>query len=152
MAAGQLTIDGTSYNPLASYTGAGVVATAGVYFAMPPLGILPQAGDEEYEEFQVGFIGVEGTGTRRSRFMRLPIWLDLVIVNTVAGAGSVRKSLLSSAKLKKQNRYTITLPETDSYPGCKCIGLRGIPTQETLGKDYIGIILPLAFEQLSKTN
>lgn len=150
-------IKGTPYNPLSSFNTGGVIANVGVYYGMPGQGafancIVPNAGIPEFEEFKVRFVGVPGTGTRRSAFSRLRIVGDLVVVNTLGASGAVIKALLSDSALMALQRYTIVMPKGDSYDGCKCEGLRGDPIEETIGNGYIGTILPLVFYQYSTTN
>lgn len=144
--ADQITIASYSYLPLSSYLGAGV----GIYYALPPIGEPPRAGAGIYDESRVNIPGRDNTAIVRSGFIYLPVWADMVIVNSLAASGAACKTFL--AGLKQLARYNVTLPNGDSYDGCRL--MRDVPRPEvqTVKVDLIAITYRLYFEQLSDTN
>lgn len=140
-----LTINGVPFTDLAAWG-----AAAGNYYALPPLGMPPCAGKPEVLYHKIRYPGRDNTGRKKSGFLQLPIYADLIVVNTVANAGTARKTML--AALEQLARYTITLPQGDAYPGCVCEGLRGDPHEENVAGGLIGIVYPLLFLQLSDAN
>lgn len=145
-----LAINGYSYPSLATLCVAGV-PTAGIYYDVPDSGVEPEAGAPNYRESKVQISGRDSTVVVRSGFSDLQLMpVNLVLVATLANLGSAKKSLL--AGFMQLARYTVTMPDGDSYDGCGCRGLVSTPSRVSLSGGLIALTLPLAFEQLSTTN
>ncbi len=143
-----LTIGSEQLAPLSSFFVNGAVVT-GKYYALPPLGEPPEAGPPMTEEYRVSFPGRKNTGTvRSSAHLSLPIWVDFVLINTLASVGAAKKSFL--AGLKVLDRYPITLPDGDSYSGCKLMQDPPRPARVNIASGYVALIYhSVCFEALS---
>ncbi len=142
--------NGNTFNALSTFFAANAVV-AGLYYALPPLGEPPTAGEPIYDESHVSFPGRDFVGIVRSGRSTRRIWADLVIINSLSASGAVRKTLLES--LKQLARYTVTLPNGDSYDGCRLMAELGPPTVMNIASGYIAICYhSVCFESLSDSN
>jgi len=141
---------GGSYGPLSGYFVSNAVV-AGIYYALPPLGNAPEAGDPIYDESRINIPGRDNTGMVRSGFVRQYIWADMVLIYSLASMGANKKNFL--AGLRQLARYTITLPDGDSYNGCRLIQPCSRATRENIASGFVAVTFhDMCFESLSDQN
>lgn len=145
-----ISINGTAYKGLDEFFVAGAVV-AGIYYALPPLGNAPEAGQPRYDESRVNIPGRDWTAIVRSGKVALPIWADMVLIDTLANMGAKVKTFL--AGLTQLARYTIILPDTSTYLGCRLMQQAPRPVRENISAGYVAVTYHnLCFEQLSDAN
>lgn len=98
---------------------------------------------------EITYPGVNGVALKRLGFRALKVNVELIIVGaTKAAVGTSKDTLLTS--LSQLARYTITMPEGTSLPGCKYeSGMMG-PWMSFNGR--FACLVPLTFRQYSKAN
>lgn len=114
-----LSVNSVSFASLPSGWSGGSLAS-GRYYSTGEFGVAPYAGRPVYAEDDIDFDGVDGTATRRRGFRYRPIQATLIWAGTLNYCQSTRDSDL--AGFSQQNRYTIVLPDGNSYNGCKLAG------------------------------
>ena len=115
-----LSINGTPYTDfLQAFAGNATTPAVGQYYAVPPYGHPPTESAFQYQEQHITFPGVlNAMGTKRIAFGPRTISCELIIVgNSKASAASAAASKIAS--MSQLQRYTITLPDGISRPGCK---------------------------------
>lgn len=115
-----LTINGTSYTDfLQAFVANATTPAAGQYYAIPPWGKPPTEGSFQYQEQHITFPGVlDAMGTKRIAFGPRQISCDLIVVGASKAAAAGNAATLLTA-MNQVQRYTISLPDGVSRPGCK---------------------------------
>ncbi len=143
-------VNGQTYNPV-DLAFPGGVATRGIYWGLPPLGVEPDESGPVWNDALIKFIGARtGIGRKRLNYEMRYCWIDLVVVGTRAQVRADKKALLLS--LTDVARYSVTLPDdVAAIQGCT---LAPMPRtfEKTVGKDMIARVLPCVFQQLSDEN
>lgn len=138
------------FKPLSSFFVANAVVT-GLYYALPPLGEPPEAGEPFFEDYRVSFPGRPFVGKVRSGEILTPIWADIILISALANLGATKKTLLRD--LKQLARYTVTLPDGDSYDGCAIWDRLPRPTRTTIAPGFIALTYhSVCWESNSDTN
>ena len=121
-----LSINGTTYPDfLQAFAGNITTPSPGQYYAIPPWGKPPTETAFQYQEQHITFPGVlNAMGTKRIAFGPRTISCELIIVgNSKASAAGSAATLM--AAMNQLQRYTITLPDGISRPGCKLLNAHG---------------------------
>jgi len=141
-----LTINGTNYSDFVqAFTGSS--PAPGQYYALPPFGMPPLENIFQYQEQHITFPGVlNAMGTKRIAFGPRIISCELIVIGAskAAAAGSAAALLLAMAQLQ---RYTITLPDGVSRPGCKYLNA----TEDSWVFGFLGawaVVMSCSFIQL----
>lgn len=115
-----LSINGTSYTDFTqAFAGNLTSPAAGNYYAVPPWGRPPLESGFQYQEQHITFPGVlNAMGTKRIAFGPRTIHCELIIVAT-SKASAMSTAASRIASMNQLARYTITLPDGGSRPGCK---------------------------------
>lgn len=116
-----LTINGTTINPfVTAFAGNVTSPAAGNYYpdSRDPFGSPPTQGALQYDDRMIRFPGVYAIGIKRMTLTGRPIHADIIVSHTSkANTAGAANSLLSS--FNQLARYTITLPDGVSHPGCR---------------------------------
>lgn len=121
-----VTINGTSY---ANFTDAFTngVPAAGVYKALPDVGIPPMFDLPVHDRRDVTFPGVPETGQKDyggNSTRKRPLYIDLVVVGTATTFYTNLAAL--HTVIKNNTRYTVSFGG-QSFDGCKMAGPHGPP-------------------------
>ena len=152
MAGYQITINGQEL-PSLDQCVVGNVLTAGLYYALEPYGQPPRIGNWVYDDQEVTFTQVDGTGIKRGGKRKRFIAIDVVcIANDKANAEAfIEPYFFLCSQL---SRYTITFPGGTAFQGCRLVQPESsatITNWQTLGTKVLAV-LRCSFVQLSDTN
>jgi len=148
---GQMIIAGLAIQDITQAFAGGEPA-AGVYYALPPYGEAPMEDAPEYEDVQLSWPGVDGSGIKRLGFRGRNIHATIVILgDSKAACEAIKDSLFTS--WTPLARFSITIPGGSARPGCRL--LAGGATFESwsnlgrLGTTMLAGVLKASFRQLS---
>lgn len=134
-----------------AFSGGSSTPTAGVYYAVPPMGEPGREGVPEYEEILASFPGVDGVGTKRLGFRARKIVFEIIIVGADRSACETSKNAIFDAATALA-RYSVKVEGGTERQGCKLVRGAGIPERSYTITDKICLVVPLVFIQLSETN
>mgnify|MGYP001591424000 CR=1 FL=1 len=143
-----LVVNGSSYEPLTEAIPTALALVQGVYYDPGRYGHAPVAGAPFYDEQDVTFDAIDGVWVVRKGFRFTPIFATLVLAGTPQYCNQTCKSLLAS--LRQLARYTVELPGTVQYEGCR-LKESGTPTWENINGGCF-LVIPCIWLQRSMTN
>lgn len=144
---------GTTFGP---FTGAftGVTPADGTYYSEGgDFGDAPYACEPVFEEEDVTFADVNGTGGRNRGFRFRPIIANLIFCGTVSGVHTSTKTFLDACRTIDTTipRANVSLPDGATFPGCK---LRAVSSQrwKNISSGKVIFLMSCTFHQLSLSN
>ena len=145
-----LTINAINYNSWETAFAANAIApTAGSYYCCGDIGSPPTESMPAYDDKQIKFPGVYAIGTKRLTYSGRQIHCELVCVGaSKAAAANAAASAMNS--FTSLTRFTISLPDGVSRPGCK--GQSANITKWEQFKGMYGCIVQAEFIQLLDPN
>lgn len=138
---------GVNFADITTGFGGGSLA-ANRYWALNAIGQPPVDFEPQYDDRQVVFPNVDGVGEIRFGFRGRLIAATLVYVGTAANCNAQRKADLDAFKVHP--RYTVSLPNGNSFDGCKLIS--SAPMWGPNIDGFAMCIVPVVWQQKSTTN
>lgn len=120
----------------------------GQYHDTGAYGQAPAAGAPFYKDVPIDFVDIDGVANVRHGFRGRMIFATLVWAGTLAYCHSQSKDDLEA--MSANARYTIALPDGETFEGCKMIPPN--PGKFENLSNGVVLVMPCLFIQLSETN